>query len=872
MSVKKVLLVGLVASAIVLAGLGTDSQGIGSSSKARSPAPEPDPPGVTIPYPGRLANDAGQPVADGAYGFTFTLYDTEAGGELLRSEVREGVPMLPVPLPVSVEPQARTYLVNSDADTADANPGDGLCDIGGWFYYCTLHAAIQEANLDGGTSTINFASSMNINYPSLPSVTEGGTLIDASDQWDGTWPAGRPGVSIVGAGYSNGLLNVQHDYTTVRGIEFSGSSSVGVYIGGSSGNNIIGGSGTGQRNVFHGGTGVKIEGTGVGTLITGNYFGTWDGLQPVSSEIGIDIRTGGNYVEKNLIGGHTLYGIQIWYGDSNFVQSENIIGANKLKNAAMPNGIGVTIAQADYNLVWNNFIAGNSSHGVDLFHANYNTVIDNIIGHSFTIGNGGDGIHALTADNNKFGRGNSIHNNGGYGVWLLAGDGNLIQGNGIGGNAQDGVYIQIGKNNQIGGADLLRNEIGDNGGSGVHLTGSGTISNTLSGNYIGLSNGAFDAGNQKNGILIEGGASANQIGGLGTGEGNWIGWNDWSGIYITGATTQGNVVEGNVVGAPINWGWQAPNGHHGIGIYDGAHHNWIGIGNTVLSSDWSGIAIVSSDNNVVWLNRIGTNGAGVNWGNSYSGVAIGSGAGNSISANEIAYNGTNAGEAGVRVDGGLAGNPINVNSIHDNGGAGIELVNGGNLGLGAPTITQASCQGPVTGTSCAGCTIEIFSDAADEGRIYEGTTTAHATTGNFSWSGTPNGPNVTATATDGVRTSPFSAPWNTGTCNAAPTAVFTVNPTTGTQSTVFNFDASGSNDPEDPASALEVRWDWQDHGTYDTNWSTTKMATHTFTTFGLNTIRLQVRDTNGLTNDKIQQVTVVERSTPRQVFLPLVRR
>ncbi len=141
----------------------------------------------------------------------------------------------------------------------------------------------------------------------------------------------------------------------------------------------------------------------------------------------------------------------------------------------------------------------------------------------------------------------------------------------------------------------------------------------------------------------------------------------------------------------------------------------------------------------------------------------------------------------MRVDGGLAGNPINLNSIHNNGGAGIELVNGGNLGLGAPTVTGASCQGPVTGTSCAGCVIEVFSDAAGEGRIYEGTTTAHAATGDFSWTGTPSGPNVTATATDGVgNTSPFSAPASIGTCNAAPTAAFSVNPTTGMPSDVFH--------------------------------------------------------------------------------------
>jgi hypothetical protein len=100
------------------------------------------------------------------------------------------------------------------------------------------------------------------------------------------------------------------------------------------------------------------------------------------------------------------------------------------------------------------------------------------------------------------------------------------------------------------------------------------------------------------------------------------------------------------------------------------------------------------------------------------------------------------------------------NAIFSNGDKGIELVSNGNSELSAPTITQASCQ-QVEGSACAGCTVEIYSDAADEGRVYEGTTTAHASTGAFSWNGIPSEPNVTATATNSQgNTSEFSAPWS----------------------------------------------------------------------------------------------------------------
>ena len=41
---------------------------------------------MTIPYPDRLADEAGQPVTDGVYGFTFAPCDAETGGQSLWSE------------------------------------------------------------------------------------------------------------------------------------------------------------------------------------------------------------------------------------------------------------------------------------------------------------------------------------------------------------------------------------------------------------------------------------------------------------------------------------------------------------------------------------------------------------------------------------------------------------------------------------------------------------------------------------------------------------------------------------------------------------------------------------------------------------------
>lgn len=89
MSLKKVSLVVLVLSALLLAvGVGPRMTG---AAQALPMAQESDPSGVTIPYPGRLNDEAGQPVADGTYDFTFALYDAQSSGEPLWSEVQEGV-------------------------------------------------------------------------------------------------------------------------------------------------------------------------------------------------------------------------------------------------------------------------------------------------------------------------------------------------------------------------------------------------------------------------------------------------------------------------------------------------------------------------------------------------------------------------------------------------------------------------------------------------------------------------------------------------------------------------------------------------------------------------------------------------------------
>jgi len=92
--------------------------------------------------------------------------------------------------------------------------------------------------------------------------------------------------------------------------------------------------------------------------------------------------------------------------------------------------------------------------------------------------------------------------------------------------------------------------------------------------------------------------------------------------------------------------------------------------------------------------------------------------------------------------------------------------------------------------------------------------------------------------------------------NTRPVAAFTLEPLAGRTTTVFTVDASTSSDLEDPASSLQVRWDWENDGMWDTPWQLAKTAQHRYEDPGWYTIRLEIRDTRGLTDSTTHTVTV----------------
>lgn len=93
--------------------------------------------------------------------------------------------------------------------------------------------------------------------------------------------------------------------------------------------------------------------------------------------------------------------------------------------------------------------------------------------------------------------------------------------------------------------------------------------------------------------------------------------------------------------------------------------------------------------------------------------------------------------------------------------------------------------------------------------------------------------------------------------NSPPIAYLEAHPSSGDVMTIFEFNASESWD-DGPDDSLEVRWDFDGDGEWETEWSTDKVAYHQYTVPGEYSVRLEVRDTDGLRNTTSLEVVVIE--------------
>jgi CSLREA domain-containing protein len=354
------------------------------------------------------------------------------------------------------------------------------------------------------------------------------------------------------------------------------------------------------------------------------------------------------------------------------------------------------------------------------------------------------------------------------------------------------------------------NAISYNTYTGVYLSAGATNAQVI-GNFIGVDEyGTQGAGDGFEGIHVN--ATGAVIGGDTPEEGNVIADND-TGIY---ADQNGNadniVIQGNRIGTDVTGTKALANNYSGIYLRNADNAQILG--NLISGNTSHGMDLGKSDNLQILNNKIGTRADGTTaLPNGDSGIYFDSGtAGAKVGGtaagepNTIAYNGQN----GIWVTGNVAplattGVEMRGNSIHDNYYPGI-AVTAANNGIVPPVITNAWPAG-ATGTACANCTVDVYSDDAEEGKEYEGATTADGS-GNWSFSGAIAGDNATAIATDAQHdSSAFSQPMALGqaptpTPSPSPTPSPTRSPTLTPSATPASTATATATPTATPASGL----------------------------------------------------------------------
>jgi hypothetical protein len=297
----------------------------------------------------------------------------------------------------------------------------------------------------------------------------------------------------------------------------------------------------------------NIPGAGVQT-ITPNGFGFGLGLPALTDPVIIDGFTQPGAAPNTspidqAVNAALLIQLDgsVTFGGENGLQIASTAGGSTIRGLVIHSfgGSGVFINESDNNVIAGNFIGVDPTGAMDLGNAEFGVSVT--IGRTNRIG-GTD-----PADRNL------ISGNGLSGIILDdESDENSVLGNFIGttasgtvalGNARSGIVIEdASSGNQIGGsAPGAGNLISGNSLEAIEIMDALSDGNVIQGNRIGTdAAGTADLGNGGDGIRIFNGASNNQIGGTGPGEGNTIAFND-DGVSIVGAMSLGNAIRRNSI-------------------------------------------------------------------------------------------------------------------------------------------------------------------------------------------------------------------------------------------------------------------------------------------------------------------------------------
>ena len=556
------------------------------------------------------------------------------------------------------------------------------------------------------------------------------------------------GVVFSGTGTSNNVVAGNFLGTDPSGTIDLGNLLRGVSIFGGASFNIIGGTSPAARNIISGNdsNGVILSGAGTtNNVVIGNLIGTDAtgnaALANTAAGILIELGASNNRIgtngdgtsdalEGNLISGNAAAGVRIDASSLNVVAG-NRIGINTLGTAALPNlmqGVNLTGGSKQNRIGTNgdgvsdaaeaNVLSGNIFVGVGLggVGTNNNVVAGNFIGTNSTgtaaIGNQGRGVdinsgaqHNLIGTNadgsNDSAEANVISGNGGAGIGMNGANSsfNVVAGNTIGttagglaalGNEEGGIVLfNAATSNRIGGSTpSARNIISGNQTSGIRITGAGTNNNLVAGNYVGVdATGAAALPNTAEGILVDGGLSGNVIGASGVG---------------LAEVAERNIISGN--------------GTTGVRFFGGSANvvagNFIGTnaaGTAAIGNGAHGVTLSAAATN----NRIGTNGDGISdsdernviSGNVNRGILISDDGTNSnvVAGNFIGVNATATAAIANGVDGVLIQTAAKSNRIGTNGDgqgdAAERNIISGNLGAGVNIVGAGTSLNVVAGNS-----------------------------------------------------------------------------------------------------------------------------------------------------------------------------
>ncbi|MEN8135558.1 MAG: putative Ig domain-containing protein [Thermodesulfobacteriota bacterium] len=538
---------------------------------------------------------------------------------------------------------------------------------------------------DGGNNTI-----IGTNGDGVSDALEGNIISGNNDQSN----AARVVALGRGARFSGNHVGV--DITGTQAIANSSRSAVSFTYGG----NIIGTDSDGvsdelERNIISANTGdgiggpwsaisiddVRIAGNYIGTDVSGTIgLGNGGGIR-VPGSVNIIIGTNGDgindAIETNIISANGT-GIRIAGGSGGTRVSGNLIGTDKSGTKTLPNWTGVVLMNTTDNII------GTNGDGVgDAVEGNI--IVASTHDYAVTF----NGWYGTLAENNTV-AGNYLGTDvtgtvvlGSGAIWMRQANNNIIGTNG------DGI------------SDELERNVISGGLHGVYLA-SGGDNNRISGNYIGLgADGLTPLGVKINGVSLSH-AEGNIIGTDGDGvsdalEGNIILANGASGNGILlWTSSHNNRLAGNIIGTNRQGNLASGFGGSGINIYRGS---W-----NLIGTDRDGVS------DELEANIITNNGhAPYVWWYENDGIA-----------NRGHYN------------------AISGNSIYNNVGQGIDLIDGANQGIATPAIDAAiyvTGGVEVSGTAVASSTVEIFTTEPlygdGEGQTFVGKTIA-AIDGNFS--------------------------------------------------------------------------------------------------------------------------------------------